>query len=129
MFGGIKLKYSSKILTIIWAFLCMACGSESNSENGSKIKMDEHNPVSQIEISDTSFAPVEIVIPRGTEITWLNKDDEEHSIKNSLPESFLFESGRIAPEGSYSFSFTQRGTFEYLCTLHPQEKKGIIIVK
>jgi plastocyanin len=123
------LKSFYKILLIILGIIISGCASKEQNENESSLEMEEHVPISTIEISDTIFAPVEIVIPRGTEITWANKDDEDHSIKNSLPENFLFESGSLKPNDEYSFSFTQQGTFEYFCPLHPAEKKGIIIVK
>jgi plastocyanin len=30
-----------------------------------------------------------------------------------------FNSGPLAPGASYSFTFTQQGTYGYLCTIHP----------
>ena len=41
----------------------------------------------------------------------------------------LFDSGTVAPGGSYSFTFNDAGTFLYFCGIHPLQMFGRIVVQ
>lgn len=41
----------------------------------------------------------------------------------------LFDSGNVAPGGTYTYTFNQPGTFLYYCTIHPTLMFGRIVVQ
>lgn len=76
-----------------------------------------------VENIDFSFYPAEVVIAKGGTVTWKQKDYEEHRVVGPG-----FDSGNLARDKTFSYTFNEVGTFEYRCSLHPS-MKGKIIVK
>jgi plastocyanin len=75
------------------------------------------------------FMPMELTVPAGTTVTWINNDEAEHTVTAS---DGLFDSGNImtanvAPGASFSFTFTEPGTYEYTCTIHPRMSGTIVV--
>ncbi len=61
-----------------------------------------------------AFSPQTVNIASGTTVTWTNNTSAPHTVTGSS-----FGSAAISPGGSYSFKFTQAGTFAYHCMFHP----------
>lgn len=59
----------------------------------------------------------------GDTVVWTQKDMEGHT----LTAVGLFDSGILLQNQTYSHKFTQAGTYQYVCTLHP-DMKGTITV-
>lgn len=76
-----------------------------------------------ITIQNFAFSPASLEIEKNAKIIWTNQDSTAHSVK--LPQT---QSQILSPGDSFSFTFTQTGTFDYLCGIHPS-MKGRIIVK
>ena len=66
-------------------------------------------------IKDFSFAP--LTIEAGTTVTWVNADDEPHTIAS---ETGLFRSGGLDTNESFSYKFDKPGTYRIYCTIHPR---------
>lgn len=78
-----------------------------------------------VTIDNFMFSPVTIEVQRGTTVTWVNKDDIPHVVAST---SSKFRSRAIDTDGSFSFTFTEPGTYEYFCSVHPK-MTGKIVVK
>jgi plastocyanin len=75
---------------------------------------------------DDRFDPVTLEVPVGTSVTWVNKGADWHSV---AAYDGSFESDKVAPGTSFSFTFTRAGTFKYICKHHGlQGMIGQIIV-
>lgn len=61
-----------------------------------------------------AFSPQTLNISAGTTVTWNNTTSAPHTVTGGS-----FGSGTISPGGSFSFKFTQAGTFAYHCMFHP----------
>jgi plastocyanin len=71
------------------------------------------------------FAPEDITVPAGTEVTWTNNDNFTHSVR-------LLDSGEVQmmkPGESVSQTFTSPGLYRYDCSLHPNDMKGSVLVE
>jgi len=73
------------------------------------------NPVT-VNIHDDAFDPATTSIAPGTTVTWVNNDDEAHTV---TADDGLFDSGRLDPGDSYSVWFDGSGTVAYHCEPHP----------
>lgn len=40
----------------------------------------------------------------------------------------LFDSGNIAPDGSFSYTFQEEGTVDYYCEIHAPDMQGVVQV-
>lgn len=71
------------------------------------------------------FAPEDITVQAGTEVTWTNNDNFTHSVR-------LLDSGEaqmMKPGESVSHTFSAPGLFRYDCSLHPKDMKGSVQVE
>ena len=66
-------------------------------------------------MATSAYAPNPIAVTGGT-VTWTNNDSATHT---STGNSGTWDSGPIAPGGTFSRTFSSAGTFPYHCTLHP----------
>ena len=81
------------------------------------------NPVT-VNIQDDAFEPATTSIAPGTTVTWVNNDDEAHTV---TADEGLFDSGRLDPGDSYSVWFDGSGTVAYHCEPHPHMTGSIEI--
>ena len=85
---------------------------------------------------DPAFIPIEV----GDTITWQNNDREPHTITSGqgsgrfgwMSDDYgspngIFESELFAPGESWSFTFSEKGTFPYFCSIHPWMEGAIIV--
>jgi plastocyanin len=71
------------------------------------------------------FSPAVIEVSAGTTVTWTNDDNFVHNV-HLLDGSDVTKDLRIG--GSTSMTFTQPGSIDYQCSLHPQQMKGRVVV-
>jgi nitrite reductase (NO-forming) len=83
-------------------------------------------PGSAVNTTSTFYSPTTITVVIGVNntITWVNNDDATHTVT----DTGVFDSGLINAGQSWSYTFTQAGTFNYHCTIHPW-MTGTVIVK
>lgn len=80
----------------------------------------------KVSIKDFDYAPGKLQVAKGTNVTWTNADDANHTVtfdtgtKKSL--------GNQAKGKAASFTFTQAGTFAYHCDYHPN-MHGTVVVR
>jgi plastocyanin len=79
----------------------------------------------QIVVKDFSYSPMTLTIPAETTVTWRNLDGEPHLV---LSMEGKFRSPVLDQNDSFSFKFEKPGTYNYICSIHPQ-MKGTVIVK
>ena len=88
--------------------------SDLASHDESSPRTDEHTAT--VLIDGTQFQPAAITVSPGDTILWVNKDPFPHNVTS---QAGGFHSGDLTPEQSWRFHATTRGTFRYVCTLHP----------
>ncbi len=75
-------------------------------------------------IKDFRFSPVELTTKAGTSVTFVNQDDEAHTV---VSETGLFRSGALDTGDSYIFKFDKPGTYRIFCSLHPQMAATVVV--
>ncbi|MEO8926573.1 MAG: cupredoxin domain-containing protein [Caulobacteraceae bacterium] len=78
-----------------------------------------------VKIANFDFAPRALVVAPGTTVTWINDDDDAHSI---VADSHSFHSQALDTDEKFSFTFSTSGEYGYHCGLHPR-MTGKVIVK
>jgi plastocyanin len=78
-----------------------------------------------VEIKEFTFAPKVLTVARGTTVTWINHDEEPHTITSAKG---AFGSTGLSNDEQFSQTFKQSGRYEYFCALHPH-MKAVVIVK
>jgi len=78
-----------------------------------------------IDIKNFAFNPAILTVKTDTTVTWINNDSAPHTITSDVDN--LLDSVTLTPGQSFSFTFTNAGTTNYHCALHPRMKGQIIV--
>jgi plastocyanin len=78
----------------------------------------------QVTLIDLAFDPVTITVHAGDTVTWVNGDTTAHDV---VADDASFDSGNLAPDASFQFTFPKAGTVAYHCSLHPQMKGTVVV--
>ena len=83
-------------------------------------------PVVYVEIKDLLFIPKDLVIPPGTTVVWVNKDQTAHTsteenfeISASQQRPGVWNSFSLSPGESFARRFDEPGMSRYFCRIHP----------
>jgi plastocyanin len=75
-----------------------------------------------VSILDFTFDSSELEITVGTTVTWINDGATDHTVSGPFGDS-----GALEPGESYSFTFSDSGTFDYVCQFHPQMTGQVVV--
>jgi plastocyanin len=78
-----------------------------------------------VSITEFMFSPNRLQVRVGDQVKWTNNGTVNHT---STAKGGVWNSGTIAPGGSFTFTFTAAGTFKYRCQFHPSLMTGGIKV-
>lgn len=75
-----------------------------------------------------TFNPTQLSIQKGTMVTFINKDNANHTATST---NKLFDSGKLESGVSYSYTFSNAGTYYFYCNYHSSssQEQGVIIVQ
>jgi amicyanin len=103
-------------------------GMQSPPASASATAVD--SPASQggtaVAIADFKFNPATLTVPVGTTVTWTNQDEEPHTL---AAKDGSFHSAGIDTHGTYSFTFTTPGSYDYICSIHPFMTGTVVVTK
>jgi plastocyanin len=91
-------------------------------------------------LGDKAFSPNPVTIKEGDTITWINNDNQFHTVTSGSPSSTggaaarkVFDSGLSGPNAltmkgkRFSHTFNEKGVFPYFCQLHPTMIGKVIV--
>ena|SRR5215471_4698919 len=82
-------------------------------------------PTNSVVIDNFSFTPQTLVVPAGTKVTWINRDDVPHTVVGVDKQ---FKSRPLDTDESFSFTFTAPGTNTYFCSIHAHMTGTVVVV-
>jgi plastocyanin len=77
-----------------------------------------------VTIQNFAFSPASLTINVGDTVTWTNMDSVTHT---ATATDGSFDTGNIASGASGSVTFDTAGTFNYICSIHPNMTGTIIV--
>lgn len=97
----------------------------------------------ELQINNHKISESHITIKKGTTVTWLNNDSDEHSVMKDHAHSDkahsattldnvnprIFSSPSLNKGDTYSFTFNDVGVVEYHCSTHTNERGKITVVE
>ncbi|MEO5951884.1 MAG: cupredoxin domain-containing protein, partial [Chloroflexia bacterium] len=78
-----------------------------------------------VSISGFAFTPQNITVQVGTTVRWTNHDTTPHTVTEV---NGVFNSGGLALNATYSFTFNTPGTYNYACSYHSGMTGSITVV-
>ena len=86
-------------------------------------------PSAQVEILAEGFSPSAVATTVSQSVTWTNSDSKPHELQLNGNNVEGFSSGVIDPGESYTFTFNQKGTYNYKDVLGDNDLQGIVTVE
>jgi plastocyanin len=80
----------------------------------------------KVVIHGFAFAPQKITVKVGTTITWTNSDQDAHTV---TAKNGPFHSKPINTGGTFTYTFTTPGSFDYYCTIHPFMTATVVVTR
>jgi plastocyanin len=91
---------------------------------GSSIAAAAETEATKVVIKDFMFMPMSLTVKAGSTVTWVNMDDEPHTVVSNTQ---LFRSGALDTKETFSFKFTEPGTYHFTCSIHPRMVGAIVV--
>ena len=94
-----------------------------------EMKNDDETTTKQnkIEIKDFAFNPQTLTVKSGETITWINRDEEPHTIV-SVEKQFKISTA-LDTDQAFTITAGAPGTYTYFCSVHPKMTGTIVVVK
>jgi plastocyanin len=80
----------------------------------------------EIAIQNFAFLPATLTVARGSTVTWVNRDEEPHNIVN-VDQPRVFRSAAVDGGEKFSFTFSNPGTYKYICSIHPHMSGTVVV--
>ncbi len=139
-----------KLLVLLIACLALtlaACGDDDDDDGGGEAgaptteQTETTEPPAAtggetviVDIPAIEFDPAEVTVTAGTTVKWTNTDDLPHTVTKESGPGPDFDSGDLEPisgEGSrpaiFEQTFTETGTVDYVCTIHPGQAGTVTV--
>jgi len=110
------MKILLSIIVLGSIVILAACSTTGNAPSSAG------SPDVQVKIINFSYDPANLSVASGTTVTWTNEDSVPHTVTS---DDGVWDSGAIAPGGTFTYTFEQAGTFAYHCTIHPNMEASV----
>lgn len=79
---------------------------------------------STVAVQDFAFTPADLTVAPGTTVTWTFEDSAVHDV---VANDSSFSSPQLRDGETYQFTFTEPGSVEYICSIHPYMKGAVTV--
>jgi plastocyanin len=116
------------VLTCAAGVLALSCFSEraagpDEATTGARLCGPNPGP-NVVQIRNYAFSPAELEVTAGTEVTWVNCDEDAHT---STADGGAWDSPLLSRGAAFSRTFAQVGRFAYHCRPHPFMVAAIVV--
>ena len=91
--------------------------STAQSTNNTAANNQAAATADKVSISNFTFSPTDVTVKKGTKVTWTNNDSVAHTVE--FDTDGIQKSETLGGGGTFSFTFNDEGTFNYICGIHP----------
>ena len=109
----------SLAMPLVMALLMLFAGSPRATANDQPSAAN-----AEVKIDNFVFGPQTITVPVGTTVTWTNKDDIPHTVVST---EGVFKSKVRDTDETFSYTFSQAGTYPYFCSVHPKMTGKVVV--
>lgn len=140
---SIRGTFSARIGVLLAAaiLLVAACGDDDEPTATTAVPETTEAPATtaapdrsaethRVDIGEFLFEPGTITVSVGDSVIWENSGDLPHTTTAGTPGAPTgeWDSGTMSPGDLFSMSFATPGTFQYFCTIHPNQMQATITV-
>jgi len=95
--------------------------------NSGRVEAGNDGPkVVTVEIRNFAFDPATVTVHPGDTVEWKNEDNAPHTATADTPKPG-FDSSVIQPGAAWRYDAREKGTYNYICKIHPYMKGKLIV--
>jgi plastocyanin len=114
-------------LLLAWLGVGLVVGGCGNAETSEQpAKQSGGGGGAQVSMENIEFEPANVTIETGATVTWTNDDTLGHDVTGDDFKSGA--AGGLQSGDTFEHTFSEPGTYDYVCTVHPG-MKGSVTVK
>jgi len=120
---------SALATSLLWVALIAATGCRSDASARQPANPESAAPkVVAVVIREFKFEPETLTVNEGDTVEWRNDDAVPHTATaDGEVENPVFDSGNIQTGAAWRYIAQKKGTYNYICTLHPNMKGKLIV--
>jgi plastocyanin len=112
-----------RILLPLALGVALLAGCSSGQKDSEPPSAAPAKGVDEIAAKDLKFSPAVVEVPAGTTVTWKFDDrGVPHDVKADG-----WSSGKPRKSGSFSHTFSNPGSYDYVCTIHPKMTGRVVV--
>lgn len=121
------------LLLVTCSLTFAACGGDDDGGTGTTATTQTSEAPAggsgavEVKMENIAYSPETVTVKVGQEITWVNEDGVQHDVESTSGEKI--DSELFGEGGTFSFTPTQAGTIEYVCTVHPGMDGKIVVTE
>lgn len=100
-------------------------GDDSTTHGNAPAPSGDAVRAAEVEIEDFAYDPDPVTVEEGGKVIWKNRDSAPHT---ATAEDGSFDTGTIEEGKLKSETFKEPGTYEYVCSIHPQMHGTVEVV-
>lgn len=116
-----KIRVGALIVGMALAASLSGCGSDSGTAPAGP------DDGLTVQVKNMAYSPSSITISAGQTVTWVFDDRGTPHDVVGLGDAKSVLRGPLLTSGTWQFTFTQPGTYNYTCSLHP-DMLGVVTV-
>ncbi len=97
-------------------------GSGGAKEPGTPVVIE--GLLAEVDMVDSRFKPADIIVQRGTTVSWLNTGDLPHNVTEDRDR---FKSENMSRGDEYAQTFDTPGEYFYYCTIHHAMRGSVVV--
>jgi len=119
------------LVTAVTALAPFAAMGGRRSHASASQATSSQNPaakIATIEIREFKFEPASLTVHSGDIVEWKNDDVVPHTATaDDHDQEPVFDSGKIQTGAAWRHVAPEKGTYNYICTLHPNMHGKLIV--
>ena len=111
-----------------WIFAVLVAGLLFQCSGENPLAPDVRGD-NEVWITANGFQPTTLTVSAGTTVSWINKDNVNHAVNSGLPnnpKNEVPQSPTIRPNGTYSYKFSNAGSYNYYCPITSATGKIVV---
>jgi plastocyanin len=106
-----------KLLTLICAVSLLGVAMTASAVWATATAPEDKPATVTVKMINFTYSPDPLTVPVGTSVRWVNYDDDQHNV---VSDDKSFKSKLLDKNQEYSYTFTKKGTYRYICSIHPK---------
>lgn len=79
----------------------------------------------EVNIQNYAYDDAALTIKAGDTVVWTNYDSAPHTV--TATSGADFDSGTLSQGSTWEYTFTEQGTYEYKCSIHPSMTGTVVV--